>query len=70
LFAHLQKKLGPEYLALLEAIKNVDPDFKRRSGDCVDVRYARQILSALIGYRGQASPMKCARSIGGKCLGE
>jgi hypothetical protein len=24
----LQKKLGPEYLALLEAIKNVDPDSK------------------------------------------
>jgi hypothetical protein len=32
----LQKNLGPEYLALLEATLDVDP-FQRRSGDCVDL---------------------------------
>jgi hypothetical protein len=43
----LQKTLGPEYLALLEAAKYVDPKFQRRPGDRVDVRYARGVLSAL-----------------------
>ena len=43
----LEKQLGPEYLALFDALNNADQELEGFSGHPFDVRFARPILYAL-----------------------
>ena len=40
----LGKQLGPEYVALMDGLRDIDPEFGRRSGDWFDVHDVRQIV--------------------------
>jgi hypothetical protein len=63
----LEKQLGPEYIALFDALDKADSHSKDFQ-DILSLFDNLDNLSALIGHRKRASPTKCARSISGERL--